>query len=92
MPVAPVEAMASQRIVIGSSEPGVKEVLKNFEKCMFKSKSSDAIVDKIQMIRELSLEEKNKLAQLQRKEVENVFNMKDCVRKHEIFYLEKVLK
>jgi len=86
LPIAPIEAMAAQRITIGSNVAGVKEVLHNFQNCMFEAKNSQAIIEKIVMIQNMTNEERNQLAKQMRKEVETKFNLQQCIYNHEQFY------
>ena len=84
--VAPIEAMSSQRIVIGSRVIGIKEVLRNFDICMFEAKNSNSIKDKILMIQSMTSKARIDLAKKMRKDVENTFSLKECVNNHEEFY------
>ena len=90
LPLAPLEAMASQRIVLGSNVAGVKEVLANFQNCLFEPKNSNAIVEKIKMIQNLSVIERNNLAIKMRKEIESNFTLDICINNHEMFYLSMI--
>lgn len=86
LPMAPLEAMSSQRIVLGANVSGVKEVLANFKECIFEPKSSKAIVEKIKMIQNLSFLERKKLATKMRKEVASKFALDISIKNHEKFY------
>ena len=85
-PVAPVEAMSSQCIVLGSNVAGVKEVLHNFQNCMFEAKNSQAIIDKIKMVQGMTKNERKLLAKQMREEVETKFSLQQCIYNHEQFY------
>jgi len=87
LPVAPLEAMSSGCIVLGSNVAGVKEVLHDFQDCLFEAKNSKAIVDKIEMIQNMTSDEKNQLARQMREKVETTFSLKDCIKNHEQFYI-----
>ena len=87
-PVSPVEAMSSQRIVIGSNVEGVREVLANFKDFMFEPKNVAQICDKITWIKSLSIEEKHKYELNMRQEVERNFSLAICINHHEEFYLK----
>ena len=87
-PVAPVEAMSSQRIVIGSDVEGVREVLLNFKNFMFPPKNVDKICEKIKWIKSFSTNEKKQFELKMRQEVENNFSLKKCLCLHEQFYLK----
>ncbi len=87
LPVAPIEAMASQRIVIGSDVEGVNEVLQDYPNCLFPAKNVQAICGKIKEIQQLSIEEKEALELQMRKTVEEKFSLLKCISEHERFYL-----
>ena len=87
LPVAPIEAMASQRIIIGSDVEGVNEVLQDYPNCLFPAKNVEAICDKIKEIQQLSINERDTLALQMRKTVEGKFSLLKCISEHEHFYL-----
>ena len=88
LPVAPLEAMSSGCIVLGSDVAGIREVLHDFQDCLFEVKNTNAIRDKIEMLQNLTFEERNQLAKQMREKVETTFSLKDCIKNHEQFYLE----
>lgn len=88
LPVAPLEAMSSQRIVLGSNVEGVKEVLASFPEFMFPAKDADALVEKILEIKQMSSKDKQNLALKMRNEIVSNFSLEQCVHKHELFYLK----
>ncbi len=87
LPVAPLEAMSSKRIVLGSNVEGVREVLANFEEFMFPKKDAVALKEKINWIRNMTFEERNAKALNMRKEVEDHFHLEKCISSHEKIYL-----
>ena len=88
LPVAPIEAMSSQRIVLGSNVEGVREVLANFNDFMFPAKDVTRICDKIKWIQSLSANEKENYELQMRQEVEKHFTLRKCLKLHEEFYLK----
>jgi glycosyltransferase involved in cell wall biosynthesis len=86
MPVAPIEAMASGCIVLGSEVEGVTEVLQSFRNCMFPKKNVDAIVYKLIKIKRMNELEKKTLENSMRNEVERLFNFDTCIDNHEKLY------
>ena len=86
LPIAPLEAMASQRIVLGSNVSGIKDILEVFPDCLFKPDNVEALVKKIQYINTLSLKERDTLAKRMRIHVENEFSLKSCINNHDKFY------
>jgi glycosyltransferase involved in cell wall biosynthesis len=92
LPVAPLEAMSSQRIVIGSDTEGVREVLANFKNFMFPAKNVNEISEKIKWIKSLSINEKEEIELKMRQEVERNFTLEKCLNSHEQFYLKLLLR
>lgn len=88
LPVAPLEAMSSQRIVLGSNVEGVREVLANFKEAMFEPKDIDGICDRIQWVQKMTEGERKELQLKMRKEIEQNFTLLKCVEMHEQFYLK----
>jgi glycosyltransferase involved in cell wall biosynthesis len=88
LPVSPLEAMSSQRIVIGSNVEGVREVLGNFKDFMFPAKNVEVIISKINWIMKMAPLEKKMHEVNMRKEIEQNFTLKKCVGLHEEYYLE----
>jgi glycosyltransferase involved in cell wall biosynthesis len=90
LPVAPLEAMSSERIVIGSNVEGVREVLFNFKNCMFPPKDSQKIKEKIEWIRAMNKEEKEILQHRMRQEIEEKFSLAVCISRHTQIYFETI--
>jgi len=90
LPMAPIEAMASERIVIGSSVPGVRDVLKDFQDCIFESDSVESLKNKIIEIVELPVADRLKLQSKMRTYVEQNFSMNACIDAHEKLYKDMV--
>lgn len=90
LPIAPLEAMASERIVIGSNVSGVRDVLKSFPNCIFEPDNLESLKDKIIEMQQLSAKEKIKLQKNMRIVVETHFSKADFISSHEKLYLELV--
>ena len=88
LPVSPLEAMSSQRIVIGSNVEGVREVLGNFKDFIFPAKNVEVIISKINWIMNMTPLEKMMHELNMRKEIEQNFTLKKCIGLHEEYYLE----
>lgn len=86
LPVAPMEAMAIARIVLGSNISGIKEVLKQFPKCLFLPNNVGSLADKIEYIRSMSLEERSALANSMRIYVEQELSIQKFINEHEDLY------
>ena len=88
LPIAPIEAMASGRIVVGSNVSGVKDVLKNFSNCIFETEDSESLKNKILEIQNLSENDRVQLQKDMRIEVEKHFSKTDFIKNHEELYTE----
>ncbi len=86
LPVAPLEAMASGKIVIGSNVSGVKDILKPFPMCLFEPGNVDSLKECIIKIKEMSAEDRVKLAQQMRTHVEKEFSLERFITLHSHLY------
>nr|WP_321228506.1 glycosyltransferase [uncultured Psychroserpens sp.] len=92
LPIAPIEAMASGRIVIGSIVPGIKDILEEFPQCLFNSNDVNQLVSKIHEIRMMSLNDRNQLVINMREYVELTYSVNIFINKHESLYTKLVKK
>ena len=90
MPMAPVEAMAMENIVIGSDVPGVNYVLKDFPELLFKAGSAEAIAEKILFIYNMPAEKQIMLKRQMRSKVVADFNINLFKQSHERIYKQLV--
>lgn len=90
LPIAPMEAMASGRIVVGSNVTGIREVLKQFPECLFKPDDFNDLANKIQNIINMSINERNQLAKDMRCYVESNLSVRLFIDEHEILYKKLV--
>lgn len=86
MPIAPLEAMASRRIVLGSNISGINDILEFFKSCLFQADNVEALAKKIQYIQNLTFKEREMLAKRMREHVENEFSLEVCINNHDKFY------
>jgi glycosyltransferase involved in cell wall biosynthesis len=91
LPIAPIEAMASQRIVIGSNVPGVKDVLSNFPECLFKPNNVEDLKSKIIEIMKMHQKEIENLEILMRLYAQKHFSKEDFIKNHENLYKEMIV-
>jgi glycosyltransferase involved in cell wall biosynthesis len=87
LPIAPLEAMASGRLVIGSNAPGIKDILSNFESFLFESGNSAALTKVLISIISLNPEERLRLGRELRRNVENSYSLESCINHHESLYI-----
>ncbi|MDT0552263.1 glycosyltransferase [Urechidicola vernalis] len=90
MPMAPLEAMSSERIVIGSDISGIKDILASFSEHLFKPSNTVELKEKILMIRQLPKKEKELLQMKMREVVLENFTIDKCVKRHEELYIQSV--
>ena len=91
LPIAPLEAMSSGNIVIGSNVSGVKDILKLFPMCLFEPNNVESLKAAILRIMNLKQGERIQLAQEMRTHVENEFSLEHFIKKNSKLY-KKILK
>lgn len=90
MPMALVEAMSLGIPVLGSNISGINFVLKEFPELLFPTKNATALKEKIESIRQLSIEARNEIGfNLRQYCIEN-FTIQDFIRSHEKVYMQCV--
>lgn len=90
LPIAPMEAMSSSRIVVGSNITGIKEVLKAFPECLFEPDSIDDIKTSLEKIMNMSQEERSILAKKMRAYVKRELSITKFIDEHNKLYKETV--
>lgn len=90
LPMAPVEAMSSGRIVIGSNVSGVKDVLKDFPECLFAPSSVESIKKKILEMKSLSRQKKETMQLEMRSYATTHFSKENFISNHEKLYIELI--
>ena len=86
LPIAPLEAMASSKIILGSNIPGIKDILKENQHLLFKSNDIKELKDKLKIIMQLSNEDKLILEKKMRSHVVENFNMNQFISSHDNLY------
>ena len=86
LPVAPLEAMASGKIVIGSNVSGVKDILSKFPENIFKPNDVSDLKDHILKIKNMKLEERQQLEIKMRAHVEQTYSIQNFITKHTQVY------
>ncbi|RNC86891.1 MAG: glycosyltransferase family 1 protein [Winogradskyella sp.] len=85
-PIAPIEAMLSGRIVLGSRISGIKDILAPFQSCIFKPNDVKDIKSKIEYVRSLNSDEKLALAQSMYDFAFQNYALEGSIEKHQILY------
>jgi glycosyltransferase involved in cell wall biosynthesis len=86
LPVAPLEAMACQRIVVGSKVPGIADILEPFPELLCKPGDAIHLAETIQRVLKLGRDEKLILELKMRQRVEQNFSLKTCILNHQKLY------
>lgn len=87
MPIAPLEAMAMGKIVIGSKISGITDILNNYPNNLFEAGNSNDIKTKILEIKNMSSNERLLLEKSIRKNVEDFYSLELFINAHEKFYI-----
>ncbi|MCK5815471.1 MAG: glycosyltransferase family 4 protein [Flavobacteriaceae bacterium] len=87
IPNAPLEAMATECVVIGSNVSGVKDILNEFPAYLFEASNVDELAKKIVRVKNMNDNERNKLAKDMREQVIKEFSIEEFLKKHEKLYL-----
>lgn len=88
MPMAPVEAMACGRIIIGTDTSGINYILKDFPDYLVPPNQPKAISEKIIMVKSFSLEKRNEMGIKFRQKVIDDFSIETFSRNYENLYRE----
>lgn len=91
LPIAPIEAMACSRIVIGSSISGIKDVLKPFQQLLFKADAPHDLKDKLLQVMSLTEAQTILLKAQMREHVIEHYQIQTFVSKHELLYKHLIL-
>ncbi len=86
MPIAPLEAMASKRIVIGSRVSGIKDILKTFPDWLFTPSDINGLVSRIMKCMQMTTVERETIANNMRAYVEQELSINNFISEHENLY------
>jgi glycosyltransferase involved in cell wall biosynthesis len=87
-PMAPIEAMSSQRLVAGSKIPGVTDILAEFPEFLFEAGNANELAAIIKRVMEMPQEERDKIALAMRQKVEREYNMERFIEGHRVLFSE----
>ncbi|WP_452225908.1 glycosyltransferase [Lacinutrix cladophorae] len=90
IPNAPLEAMASGCVVVGSNVSGVKDILKEFPEYLFEASNVDALAEKLLAVKNMQETERSSLAMAMREQVIKEFSIEEFLNNHEALYLSIV--
>ena len=86
LPIAPIEAMCSERIIIGSNVCGIRELFKNYPNQLFKTEDAFQLADKIKEVMSMSNIDRDLLQKAMRNEALKKFDLIECINSHQSFY------
>lgn len=90
LPIAPLEAMASGRVVLGSDIPGIRDILESKKECLFHPENTQELAQKIEGIIGMPLKNKNKLTLDMREIILRNFSLNKSVKAHENIYINLI--
>lgn len=85
-PIAPIEAMLSGRMVIGSNVSGIKDVLKDFPQFLFSANNTKELSLKIKSVINMTIIEKNKSAEKMKGFAQRNYSIEKSINNHEMLY------
>ena len=91
MPIAPLEAMSSGRITIGSDVSGIKDILSPFPEQLFEADNVDDLRSKLADIINLKEIDKSKLEKQMAEHVKNKYSIVQFIEQHEALYKKLIL-
>lgn len=90
LPVAPLEAMASGKIVIGSNVSGVKDILRAFPENIFNPNDVNDLTKHILKIKNMTQDERKQMELKMRNHIEQKYSLQHFITKHTQLYLNIV--
>jgi len=91
LPVAPLEAMASGKIVIGSNVSGVKDILDSFPECIFLPNNVQSLKECLMRIKNMNQEDKKQFEEDMRARIETIYSIEGFINSHTELYKELLL-
>jgi glycosyltransferase involved in cell wall biosynthesis len=85
-PMAPVEAMACQRLVAGSDIPGVTDILAEFPEFIFQAANPQSLKEILTRVLALTTNERSAIAARMRKKAEDHYGMEQFIQGHSSLY------
>ncbi|OMP31170.1 glycosyltransferase [Mangrovimonas sp. DI 80] len=86
LPLAPLEAMASGRVVIGADIPGIRDLLYNYDNLLFRAGDTRHLAEKIQMFLESDIEARSSLGTQMCRRAQSQFSLTECIQAHQKCY------
>ncbi|RZN83104.1 MAG: glycosyltransferase [Winogradskyella sp.] len=89
-PIAPIEAMLSGRIVLGSRISGVKDILAPFQEYLFKPGSVEDLKNKLEVIIQMENDNRKELAEQMFEFTSENYAIEKSIQMHEALYLKMI--
>jgi len=90
-PIAPIEAMLSGRVVLGSDVAGIRDVLKPFPELLFQPHSVDDLKEKITMLMQLNEKQRQELGEKLFQHAATKYSIEHSIKQHESLYKRLVI-
>jgi len=91
LPIAPLEAMASGCIVLGSDIAGIRDILKDHQDLLFSPGNVEELKHKLIQVMNFKADERMKLQDAMRRTVRNSFNLEIVLKSHENLYQKLIV-
>lgn len=88
LPIAPLEAMASSRLVVGSDIPGIRDLLSRFSDFLFEAGNSKALAEVIKTLMHMPEHKLQFYKDAMQQEASMRFSLERCIKAHEALYME----
>ncbi|WP_411767138.1 glycosyltransferase [Winogradskyella sp. A3E31] len=86
-PIAPVEAMLCNRMVIGADIAGIKDVLDEFKEQLFKPNDSIDLSNTIKKVLQMPLSQRQSISDKMTEYAQKKYNIKASIKAHEKLYI-----
>ena len=90
LPVAPLEAMASGLVVIGSNVSGIKDILEPFPSCIFEPSNVESLKNCIVQVMQMDAENLAKLKKMMRKRAEENYSIEKFIASQSSIYQDVI--
>ena len=85
-PIAPIEAMLSGRMVLGSRISGIKDILEPFQECIFEPNSVSDLKTKLEWVMQMNTNDRRLLAEKMYTFASQNYTIENSMAKHEELY------
>ncbi|MCF1191226.1 glycosyltransferase [Mangrovimonas sp. AS39] len=87
LPIAPMEAMACGKIVVGSDISGIKDILNKYPQCLFEPNNIENLKKILEKIKLMEHDEKIQLGKRMSEFIKENFSVNQFIKSHESLYV-----